>query len=29
MLWPKSDLTFNPSWLPAQEIRMGEVMAQR
>ncbi|MDI9334336.1 MAG: archaetidylserine decarboxylase [Cytophagales bacterium] len=27
MLWPKSDLTFNPSWQSAGAIRMGEVMA--
>ena len=28
MLWPKSDLAFNPSWQPAGAIRMGEAMAQ-
>ena len=28
MLWPKSDLAFNPSWQTALPIRMGEAMAQ-
>jgi phosphatidylserine decarboxylase len=27
MLWPKSELTFNPNWQPAGVIRMGEAMA--
>jgi phosphatidylserine decarboxylase len=27
MLWPKSELVFNPSWQSAGAIRMGEVMA--
>ncbi|MBH9553627.1 phosphatidylserine decarboxylase [Inhella sp. 4Y17] len=27
MLWPKSDLTFNPDWAPGRPIRLGEKMA--
>jgi phosphatidylserine decarboxylase len=27
MLWPKMPLTFNPTWAPAQSIRLGEAMA--
>jgi phosphatidylserine decarboxylase len=26
MLWPKMPLTFNPTWTPAQSIRLGEAM---
>jgi phosphatidylserine decarboxylase len=29
MLFPKGDLRFNPAWVPAGAIRMGEAMAQR
>jgi phosphatidylserine decarboxylase len=27
MLWPKTNLTFNPDWQPARPIRLGEAMA--
>ena len=27
MLWPKSELAFNPAWQPAKAIRLGDVMA--
>jgi phosphatidylserine decarboxylase len=27
MLWPKSDLAFNPQWSAGQSIRLGETMA--
>jgi phosphatidylserine decarboxylase len=27
MLWPKSDLRFNPAWAPAAPVRLGQVMA--
>jgi len=29
MLFPKSDLQFNPAWQPGAAIRLGELMAQR
>jgi phosphatidylserine decarboxylase len=29
MLWPKTDLKFNPYWKPGGAIRMGESMANR
>ncbi len=27
MLWPRGDLQFNPAWVPARPIRLGEKMA--
>ena len=27
MLWPKSELRFNPAWAPAGPVRLGQVMA--
>ncbi len=29
MLWPQDSLHFNPAWVPAGGVRMGEVMADR
>jgi phosphatidylserine decarboxylase len=29
MLFPKGPLQFNPQWMPAAPVRLGEVMAQR
>jgi phosphatidylserine decarboxylase len=29
LLFPKSDLRFNPAWAPGRAIRLGEAMAQR